>query len=79
MSRSLFAWRFAELVGQPPLAYVTDWRMRLARVWLRDETATVAEVAARAGYGSTASFGRAFRHTFGEAPGTLRQRDRSLV
>ena len=77
MSRSGFAARFAQLVGEPPMAYVTDWRMQLARSLLRERDASVSEIARRVGYGSEASFGRAFKRAFGAPPGRLRQRDRA--
>lgn len=67
MSRSAFTQRFAERVGQPPLAYLTRWRMVLARRRLR-EGATVAKVAAAVGYTSQSAFGHAFKRAFGHTP-----------
>ena len=61
MSRSAFAARFTELVGEPAMSYVTRWRMHLAAVALRDEDATVAALADRFGYRSEAAFARAFK------------------
>src|SRR5205823_3723239 len=58
MSRSAFAARFTELVGEPAMQYVTRWRMRMAVNALRDERATVAELANRLGYRSEAAFAR---------------------
>ena len=72
LSRSAFAARFAAVLGRPPANYVTHWRMRLARQWLR-ERVPVAEVAARLGYASEASFGRAFKRATGASPGSLRR------
>jgi AraC-like DNA-binding protein len=74
MSRSLFADRFAALLGVTPARYVLQWRMRLAAVWLKNENMTVAEVATRLGYGSEAAFSRAFKRFMGVAPGGLRPR-----
>jgi AraC-like DNA-binding protein len=74
MSRSAFAARFTELVGEPVTAYVTRRRMQLAVGALRDEGATVAELANRLGYRSEAAFSRAFKRVVGTAPATLRRR-----
>jgi AraC-like DNA-binding protein len=73
MSRSAFAARFSELVGEPAMGYVTRWRMQLALGWLRDEAATVGECAARLGYRSEAAFARAFKRVTGVPPGTVRR------
>jgi AraC-like DNA-binding protein len=71
MSRSGFAARFTELVGEPVIQYVTRWRMSVAVNTLRDEGATVAELANRLGYRSEAAFARAFKRTVGVAPGSI--------
>lgn len=73
MSRSRFAARFAALVGEPPLAYLTRWRLETAAGLLEDGTLGQAEVAARVGYGSEAAFSRAFRRRFGQPPGAWRR------
>ena len=73
MSRSAFAARFTELVGEPVMAYVTRWRMRVAVNALRDEGATVAELANRLGYRSEAAFARAFKRVTGVAPGAVKR------
>jgi AraC-like DNA-binding protein len=73
MSRAAFAARFTELVGEPAMAYVTRWRMQVAVSALRDEGATVAELADRLGYRSEAAFSRAFKRVIGVAPGALRR------
>src|SRR5262245_21190637 len=74
MSRSAFAARFTELVGEPVMHYVARWRMQVAFGSLRDENATVAEIAGRLGYGSEAAFARAFKRVTGVAPGSVRRR-----
>jgi AraC-like DNA-binding protein len=74
MSRSAFAARFTELVGEPVMQYVARWRMQLALTALRDERVTVAELAARLGYRSEASFARAFKRIIGVPPGAVRRR-----
>jgi AraC-like DNA-binding protein len=73
MSRSAFAARFTELVGEPVMQYVTRWRMRVAVNALRDEGATVAQVADRLGYRSEAAFARAFKRVTGAAPGSVKR------
>ena len=73
MSRSAFAARFTELVGEPVMQYVTRWRMRVAINGLRDDGATVAELAHRLGYRSEAAFARAFKRVIGVAPGAMKR------
>jgi len=73
LSRAGFARRFTGLVGQPPLAYLTWWRLMSAARMLRDSDASVAEVAERVGYGSEFAFGNAFKREFGVAPGRFRR------
>lgn len=73
MSRSAFSARFTDLVGQPVMQYVSQWRMHLAIDLLREERLTVAQVAARLGYGSEAAFSRAFKRVTGRSPSTSRQ------
>lgn len=68
LSRSAFAQRFANVVGMPPLAYLTGWRMSLARSLLAEGKA-VKVVATETGYRSVASFARAFQRVTGVAPG----------
>lgn len=73
MSRSAFAARFTQIVGEPVMQYVTRWRMRVAVGALRDEGATVAELADRLGYRSEAAFARAFKRVIGTGPGAVRR------
>ena len=73
MSRSVFAARFAELVGEPAMRYVTRWRMHAAQARLRKGDLTVAEVALSLGYESEAAFNRAFKRHIGVSPGTVRR------
>jgi AraC-like DNA-binding protein len=73
MSRSAFAARFAELVGEPPMHYVTRWRMHAAVTWLREGDATLGELALRLGYQSEAAFSRAFKRFMGLSPGAIRR------
>jgi AraC-like DNA-binding protein len=73
LSRSAFARRFGALVGQPPLTYLTWWRMTLAARRLRADDAPVAVVARGVGYGSEFAFGAAFKREFGTPPGAYRR------
>lgn len=74
MSRSPFAARFRALVGEPPLAYLTRWRMALAAGLLRDRRLTLREMAERTGYESEPAFSRAFKRHFGVSPRAFRDR-----
>lgn len=73
LSRSAFAARFTELVGEPAMHYVTRWRMQIAQNALETEGATVAELADRLGYRSEAAFARAFKRVIGVPPGAVRR------
>jgi AraC-like DNA-binding protein len=73
MSRSAFAARFTELVDEPVMQYVTRWRMQVAVNSLREEGATVAELANRLGYRSEAAFARAFKRVVGVPPGAVKR------
>jgi AraC-like DNA-binding protein len=74
MSRSPFAARFAALVGEPPLSYLTRWRMHTAAELLQDDALSLAQVASRVGYESEPAFSKAFKRQFGIPPGTWRRR-----
>ncbi|MBV9682973.1 MAG: helix-turn-helix transcriptional regulator [Solirubrobacterales bacterium] len=72
LSRSTFAARFRHLVGESPSRYITRTRLAHAAVLLRTTDASLAQIAARAGYGTEFSFGKAFKRTLGIAPGSYR-------
>lgn len=72
LSRSVFAARFTQLVGEPPLGYLVRLRMHEAATLLRDG-ATLAQASRQTGYGSEASFSHAFRQWAGVAPGAYRK------
>jgi len=72
LSRATFARRFTGLLGVAPLAYLTDWRMALAREQLRTGDAGLAAVARSLGYASEFSFAAAFKRHHGIAPGRWR-------
>lgn len=71
-SRSVFAQRFLEATGKPPLQYLTELRMRLALHSLSREQHSVEAVANQLGYGSLAAFSREFKRTVGISPGAVR-------
>ena len=75
MSRSVFAERFTSLVGQPPMQYLTLWRMHVAAQHLRDGRGSVAQIGFSIGYESEAAFSRAFKRQFGTSPGIWRKRN----
>jgi AraC-like DNA-binding protein len=73
VSRTTLAHRFTTLVGQPPLTYLTDWRMALAADLLTgSDTATVAAVARRVGYADAFGFSAAFKRFHGCSPSAYR-------
>jgi AraC-like DNA-binding protein len=72
VSRAALARRFHDLVGEPPMAYLTTWRMTLAADLLREPGATVGAVARQVGYGSPFTFSTAFKRTYGLSPQTFR-------
>jgi len=73
MSRSAFAARFKEVVGEAPLEYLTRWRMRKASQLLRQENHKLAEVAVLVGYDSEGAFSNAFKRVLGVSPGAYRR------
>ncbi|SNT31967.1 AraC-type DNA-binding protein [Asanoa hainanensis] len=77
LSRAAFARRFTSLVGQPPLAYLTWWRMTLAARLLRDSDKPLPAIAHRTGYTSEFAFAKAFKREHGLPPGQYRQRSRN--
>lgn len=73
-SRSVLAERFADVVGIPPMQYLTQWRHQLAADLLRRSRAKVSAIAAQVGYDSEAAFSRAFKRATGLSPGAYRTR-----
>src|SRR5262249_15997313 len=73
---SPFAARFRELVGEPPLTYVTRWRIQSAATLLGDGSLTLAEIAEGVGYESLPAFSKAFKRWTGESPSSWRRRRR---
>jgi AraC-like DNA-binding protein len=73
LSRSLFAEKFAQLVGQPPLRYVKRLRLNRAAIRLRSTNDKLSVIAADAGYESAAAFTKAFKRDLGRTPGEYRR------
>ncbi len=74
ISRSALAARFTQLLGQPPMKYLTYWRLQLAAVQLQDSDKSIAKIAIQVGYESEAAFNRAFKRHVGMPPGVWRDR-----
>lgn len=72
LSRAAFARRFATLVGQPPLTYLTWWRLTLAAGLLRGSDTPLSTVARQIGYTSEFAFAHAFKRQYGQPPGRFR-------
>jgi AraC-like DNA-binding protein len=68
VSRAALARHFTELVGEPPISYLTGWRLALAADLLRDPDATVGAVARQVGYGSAFALSAAFKRVRGVSP-----------
>ncbi|WP_273736381.1 AraC family transcriptional regulator [Mycolicibacterium septicum] len=68
MSRAVFAERFANTIGMPPMQYVLEWRVALAKDMLQSERLSIGEIAARTGYQSASAFTTAFTRVTGRSP-----------
>jgi AraC-like DNA-binding protein len=77
LSRAAFARRFTTLVGQPPLAYLTWWRMTIAARLLRDSDAPLSAIARKVGYTSEFALAHAFKREHGLPPGGYRRADQA--
>ena len=73
LSRSAFADRFSQTLGEPPLTYLTRHRMRLAARQLAGSNAPISRVADQVGYASEAAFSQAFKREYGQSPSAWRQ------
>jgi AraC-like DNA-binding protein len=79
LSRSAFADRFTQTLGEPPLTYLTRHRMRLAARQLSHSALPVNRIADEVGYASEAAFSQAFKRAYGASPSAWRlQRTASL-
>jgi transcriptional regulator GlxA family with amidase domain len=74
VSRSVLDERFREVLGQPPIRYLTQWRMHLAENLLRTTDLTVYDISRRVGYQSDEAFSRAFKRERGQSPAHWRRR-----
>lgn len=79
LSRAAFARRFAALTGQPPLTYLTWWRMTVAARLLRTGDASLQAIAGRVGYRSEYAFSKAFKRELGLAPAHYRRQQRTAA
>jgi AraC-like DNA-binding protein len=76
VSRATLARRFGQLVEQPPMAYLGEWRLSMAADLLRDSSDTVEAIARRVGYANPFAFSTAFKRRFGVAPRAFRLANR---
>jgi AraC-like DNA-binding protein len=72
VSRAALARRFTDLVGEPPMTFLTSWRLTLAADLLREPGATVTSVARQVGYGSPFALSAAFKRDRGISPAQFR-------
>jgi AraC-like DNA-binding protein len=79
LSRSALADRFRHLLGEPPMQYLTRWRLQIAAQLLRDTDDGLAAIAGKVGYESEAAFNRAFKRHAGEPPATWRNAARARL
>jgi AraC-like DNA-binding protein len=77
VSRSVLAERFRHYLNEPPMAYLTRWRLQLGGQMLSSTNYTVAQIAAEVGYESEAAFNRAFKREFTIPPARFRSQSRS--
>jgi transcriptional regulator GlxA family with amidase domain len=68
MSRAILAERFRHYLGEPPVAYLTRWRLQLAEQMLSSTSYSVAQIASKIGYDSEPDFNRAFKRNFSSPP-----------
>jgi len=74
VSRAVFARRFTQLVGEPPLTFLTGWRLALAADLLSSGDSTVAAVASQVGYANAFALSAAFKRVHGVSPAEYRRR-----
>src|SRR5262249_6618899 len=76
-SRSVLAARFRDYLNEPPMAYLTRWRLQLGAQMVRTTNHSVAQIASEVGYESEAAFNRAFKREFEVPPARFRTRARA--
>jgi transcriptional regulator GlxA family with amidase domain len=79
ISRSALVERFTRYLSEPPMTYLTRWRLQLAARSLETTPRGVAEIAGDVGYESEAAFNRAFKREFGQPPGKYRRDHKGTV
>lgn len=79
LSRTAFSERFTRLVGIPPMTYLIEWRMAVAKDILQRERLPQDVVAATVGYQSASAFNTAFRREVGQAPGEYARANLALT
>ena len=67
-------WLVTDLVGEPPIAFLTGWRLAVAADLLRDPTMTIAAVARQVGYSTPFALSSAFKRTYGVSPNVHRHK-----
>ena len=77
VSRSVLAERFRHYLNEPPMAYLTRWRLQLGEQMLAATSYSVAQIASEVGYESEAAFNRAFKREFTSPPARFRSQSRS--
>lgn len=77
LSRSVLAERFRHYLDEPPMSYLTRWRLQLGAQRLKSSSRSVAEIAAEVGYESEAAFNRAFKRQYGVPPARFRSQCRA--
>jgi transcriptional regulator GlxA family with amidase domain len=77
VSRTRLSERFRHFLGDSPIAYLAQWRLKLGAEMLQTSEESVAGVAAAVGYGSESAFNRAFRRAYGCPPGQFRRRGKA--
>jgi AraC-like DNA-binding protein len=76
LSRSVLAERFRQFLGEPPVSYLTSWRLQMAARMLASTSYSVAQIASEVGYESEQAFNRAFKRKFGNPPARFRAETR---
>ena len=79
VSRAAFARRFTELLGEPPMAYLTTWRLALAADMLQRTDHTIGHIAAKVGYGTPFALSAAFTRVRGISPAQYRSQTRAAA
>jgi len=79
VSRSVLAGRFRHFLGEPPMAYLTRWRLQLGAQQLTSTSHSVAQIAVEVGYESEPAFNRAFKREFGSPPARFRMKSKSAL